>query len=324
MQIWRSLIYVVSCAALTSAYGCGQSMPPGIAAFSAGPAMQSVKPGQSWIAPDARHSALLYVSDLRNERIDVFSYPLGVPKGKLTGFSAPHGLCSDAAGHVYIVNEGASQILEYAHGGTIPIKTLSDPGYFPSGCSIDPTTGNLAVTNITSMTSAPGSLAIYTHASGTPKLYSGNSTLFFLYYCGYDSSGNLLIDGMNQGAHIVTVAELPAHGTALQPIALNARIAYPGGVQWHINSFAIGDQVSLSGPSKIDEFTISGSRGTEVGTTPLNNSCNVLQFWIQGKRVVVPNTCKHDVLYFNFPAGGSSTKAIAGPSESVGTTVSLR
>lgn len=323
MQIWRSLAYVACCAALTFASGCGQSMPAG-SAFGASSALQSVKPDHTWMAPDAKHLALLYVSDLENDSVDVFSYPLGKSKGTLTGFSAPHGLCRDAAGHVYIVNEGANQILEYAHGGTTPIKTLSDPGYFPSGCSVDPATGNLAVTNITPLTSGPGGVAIYQHATGTPKLYPGNSTLFFLYYCGYDSAGNLFVDGMNQAAKLVSVAELPAHGTALQPIALNARIALPGGVQWHGNSLAVGDQVSLDGPSRIDEFSISGSQGTEVGTTDLSDSCNVLQFWIQGKRVIVPNTCKHDVLYFAFPAGGASTKAIAGPSESVGATVSLK
>lgn len=271
---------------------------------------------------DARRSTLLYVSDLGSDQVEVFSYPRAKLKGTLTGFSAPHGECVDKAGNVFIDNEGASQILEYAHGGTTPIKILKDNGYFPSGCSIDPTTGNLAVANYSPLGSGPGGVAIYQHARGKPRHYFDSSGLFFYYYCGYDAHGNLFVDGMNSGANTVEFAELPAHSTHFKKITLNVTVALPGGVQWAGKHVAVGDQVSLSGPSKIDEFSITGTTGTEVGTTPLNNSCNVLQFWISGRRAIVPNGCGHSVMYFRYPAGGTPTKTIGGLSSPVGVTLS--
>jgi len=67
------------------------------------------------------------------------------------------GLCVDAQGNVFVPTwQGESgtrgYVYEFAHGGSTPIATLSDPGG-AFGCSVDLTTGNLAVTNNV----APGS-----------------------------------------------------------------------------------------------------------------------------------------------------------------------
>ncbi len=111
--------------------------------------------------PAARNIDLLYVS--KYDDVDVFSYPAGKRVGTLTGFQSPGGLCVDKAGDVFVTNFGASNIVEYAHGGTKPIATLSDPYQEPDDCSVDPTTGNLAVANI------GGSVSIYEGARGHPK-----------------------------------------------------------------------------------------------------------------------------------------------------------
>jgi hypothetical protein len=39
----------------------------------------------------------------------------------------------------------SNEILEYAHGGTTPTATLADPTGTPSACSVDESTGSLAV-----------------------------------------------------------------------------------------------------------------------------------------------------------------------------------
>ena len=98
----------------------------------------------------------------------VLSFPKGDLVGTLTGFSVPSGECVDESGDVFVADGGADTIREYAHGGTTPIATLNDPGE-PYGCSVDPTTGNLAVTN------GSDSVAIYPSAQGTPTLYSDPS-----------------------------------------------------------------------------------------------------------------------------------------------------
>jgi hypothetical protein len=276
----------------------------------------------SWMSPDAKGMDLLYVSDLNTGSVDVYSYPGAKLKGRLKGFAVPHGECVDKAGDVFITNGGVSQIVEYAHGGTTPIATLNDPHNFPHACSVDPTTGNLAVTSFP-LGSGPGTVQIYKHAKGKPKSITvGN--VFQVYFCGYDDKGNLFVDGTDM--HVAfEFAELPAGSTAFMPITLNQSFTYPAGVQWDGTNLAVGDQVNLSGPSKIYEFSISGNTGTEVGSTSLANSCDVLGFWIQGGTVIAPNDCSPNVMYFNYPAGGSSTKTIGGKlSQPVGTVVSLK
>lgn len=52
-------------------------------------------------------------------------------KGTLTGFVRPQGECVDNAGDVFTADNGASNIADYAHGGTSPIAVLNDPGYVP-------------------------------------------------------------------------------------------------------------------------------------------------------------------------------------------------
>jgi hypothetical protein len=239
----------------------------------------------------------------------------------LKGFNSPHYECVDAAGNVFIANELAKTVLEYAHGGKTPIKTFTAPG-FTHGCAIDPTTGNLAVLH-DPPSSGPGGFSIYAHAQGKPKEYT-TPNVFRVYFIGYDGQGDLFVDGYANHFSF-EMAELPAGEKTAKAVALNQPIVIPGAIQWDGQHLAVGDQVSGSGPSKIYEFSMKGTTGTLVGTTPLANSCSVLQFWIEGKRVIASNVCAAHVLYFNYPAGGSSTKTISKSiSEAVGVTVSLK
>ena len=58
---------------------------------------------------------------------------------------------------------------------------------------------------------------------------------------------------------------------------------------------AIGDQY---GP--IYQFAIRGNRGTEVGVTPLDQEKQIVQFWIQGGRVIGPNEYGANVMLWNW------------------------
>jgi hypothetical protein len=273
-----------------------------------------------WMARDAKKHDLLYISDsfpYGSNDVYVYSYPKGKLKGQLTGFNEPSGQCVDKAGDVFIANFGASQILEYAHGGTRPIHTISDSGYYPLGCSVDPTTGNLAVTNRLSTSFNAGDVAVFANASGTPTSYTAPN-FYYYEFCGYDDRGNLYIDGTTKGSAL-EYAELQSGGSSFNDLTLNQSIGFPGGVQWDGKHLAIGDQSA----AVIYEFAISGSSGTKVGSTPLTGSKDVVQFWIQGKRVVGPDAGLADVGLYKYPAGGSPTKTIKGLGEPVGATVSL-
>jgi len=124
--------------------------------------------GRSWMAPGAETQDLLYISDEGTNDVYVYSWPQLKLVGTLTGFSYPQGECVDTKGDVFVVNGRAqSQVVEFLHGGTKPIATLSDNySNHPSGCAVDPTTENLAVTNLETGNKGDGNVIIYKKARG--------------------------------------------------------------------------------------------------------------------------------------------------------------
>ena len=266
----------------------------------------AIKPAHragSWIAPDAKKKKLLYVSSALTDDVYVYSYSNQQLVGTLTGFKLPYGLCAGKMGDVWIVDDGAQQIVEYKHGGTSPIATLSDPGEYPEGCSVDPTTGNLAVTNFYSA-SGNGSVAIYAHASGEPTTYSDPSIVNFR-FCGYDDKGNLFADGANSSSEFA-LAELRKGGSGLTGITLQQKIEWPGGVQWDGKYVAVGDTDAGI------IYRTNGAGGKVKGSTTLGDSDYVNQFWIAGKTVVAPSQDGNaGVGLYAYPAGGAPSKTIS-------------
>jgi hypothetical protein len=270
---------------------------------------------RAWMAPDAQSSDLLYISEQGN-LVSVFSYPRGKPIGFLTGLNRPGGECVDKAGDVFITNTNGHDVLEYAHGGTTPIATLSDSNYYPYGCSIDPVTGNLAVSNLYTTEGGSGGVSIYPGAAGAPTTYS-NPAIFYYFFCGYDRRGNLFVDGQSASSAFA-FAELRKGAKALKPLGLNQSIQYPAGVQWDGKHVAVGDRDA----NVIYEFTIGKSGGTKVGSTPLAGANQVNQFFIAGKTLIGPEAGSADVGFWKYPAGGAAFKTIGGLEVPVGAVVS--
>jgi len=302
--------------------GCGGSQPPigGPGAMPQSPAQQSLtvqrsaatvqqrSDGRSWMAAEATSQHLLYVSDF--DAVRVFSYPRGKYEGSLEGFQIAIGECVDANGNVYVADYRYGRLFEYSHGGTKRIRTLS-PGD-ASGCAVDPSSGNLAVTNLASHNRHnTGSVAIYRDAHGKPKYYRDPDFLHY-YFCGYDNQGDLFVDGIKQvsGHDVFVFAELPKGGSELVTITVNHYIDFPGGVQWDGADVAIDDQTP---PSIVYEFAINGSQGTLVGATPLGGARAVVQPWIDGSKIIVPNAISGkpgQVLILKYPTGGTALKKI--------------
>ena len=194
--------------------GCGGSKPP-IGAPGAMPLASATAAradrGTSWMLSDTSNEDLLYASDRQSGvSVDVLSYPKGNVVGQLKFHGMPYGLCSNRSGDVFIPvwssQTNTNYIYEYAHGGTEPIATLTDSGV-PFGCAVDPTTGNLAVTNVFGLGTGfpPGNVAIYAGAQGTPSYYS-DSAITLYGFCAYDDAGDLFVTGQRLGDPI---GELP-------------------------------------------------------------------------------------------------------------------
>lgn len=318
----RSIVgMLIGCAGVAAVAACssGGLQPTtanGVAnatGFIAGRHAQDAR--RSWMAPDAKKSDLLYISDLATGDVYAFSYPKGTLEGTITGLPEPQGLCVDKKGDVFVTTFAAEEIFEYAHGGTTAINTLTNSGEYMEGCSVDKTTGDLAAINFEpSGGGGGGGVSIFANASGSPTVLT-DSNLYLGYQLGYDDKGNLFLDGVDSSRNF-EFAELPKGSSGFTEISLGVTINTPGGVQWDGKYVAVGD-------AKGGEiYQTDGAGGKVEGTTTLTDSNGVFQFWIDGKRVVGANDYSANAMYWKYPAGGDPTKTLSNFDYPFGVTIS--
>jgi hypothetical protein len=283
--------------------GCGGSQPP-IGAPGAMPQSRAVAGqathGKSRMRPRTSSGALIYAVGGCNGTC-VLSYPSGAFVQALPSGGA--AICSDSAGNVFI--PGDSKVVEYAHGGTSPIVTLTLPGDIAGGCAVDPGTHNLAVVI---GGSSDGDLAVFANATGTPTVYS---TGLHSEYCTYDRDGNLFVDGYSQADY--ALAELPKNGDSINIFPLDQSLGYPGELQW-VNSYLTYESTDATNP-KISRLSVSGSNVTVKGSTPLRNAIRKLtQSWVYGDKILVPfnkvGSRVNLIGIWKYPKGGKATHII--------------
>lgn len=318
--------------------GCSQLSAPSVMPPSSG---QGPASGQgagsavrelnkkSWMSPEAKNEDLIYVSNVRTNSVGVYAYRGRKLVGTLNGINAPYGLCSDTSGNVWVVAWGTSTIVEYAHAGTKPLKTLSDDDSEASlfDCSVDPLTGNLAVTDW-GYNWYQGYVLIYRGATGTPTEYNGER-LWYYYGCSYDNKGNLYADGWD--AYLwdnFSLAKLPRGGKSFHRIHLQPQINPPmlGGVQWD------GKYVAVGNLDSVWEYSIKGHWGHVAGYTSLTDHWPVGLFWIRtmpngNRAIVAPDYAgsPYAVQYWKYPEGGiPNTTVKAGLDNPFGVTVSVK
>jgi hypothetical protein len=325
------------CAAAAMLTGCGGSQSP-IGAPGAMPQSranaQHANPGGSWMLPEAKSEDLLYISNVAT--ISVYTYRTRRLVGTLTGFGYAWGLCTDKSGDVFVTDWSNEQIYEYAHGGTAPIDTLDEPNYRPDDCSVDLTTGKLAVTNYSgpgSNSYSSGSISVYTNAQGTPQVYAGSHGLSYA-ACSYDDKGNLYADGSNYtSGPDFQLVELAKGQMTLQNLKLRGSyyVEYPGGLQWDGKYVALGNASNV-----VYQLRVHNGIATVRGATTLQGPSVALgPFWIPnlGKArmsreraqlvaldVYNPNP---NAQYYHYPAGGTPTHLIDGLVAPIGVTVSV-
>jgi hypothetical protein len=156
--------------------------------------------------------------------------PLMTQAGKITGFVNPEGECSDRNGNIYIADEGAENVYKYSRQGSL-ISVYNDSAYgLPWSCAVDPSTGNVAVTNVFSPGGGMGNVAIFSSPSSTPTILQ-NPGQFVYTFAGYDPSGNLWVDGLDSTLSNFILSYCGASSCSTIPIS-NGTIYGPGAVQW--------------------------------------------------------------------------------------------
>ncbi|MGA8575525.1 MAG: hypothetical protein WB609_07555 [Candidatus Cybelea sp.] len=290
--------------------GCGGSPNPagipGTAAQTSASVAQE-RHGGSWMLRRARSQKILYVSYFYGNDVLAYSFPGGQPVGMVTGIPEAQGECTSSAsgGNWWVVATGANEVLEYAHAGTSAIATLNISGGTPAACAVDPTTGNLAVTIITT-----NQVVVFKNGAGPGTTYT---TPFQPFFCGYDNRGNLYVDGSG----VTPLARLRKGRSTFEPITVDQTIEFAGNVQWHGGYLAVGDQET----SNIYQFAINGTAATKAGTTTLDGG-DAAGFWIQNHDVIALQG--GNVGIWSYPAGGPPVDTIAaGFYGSIDATVSL-
>lgn len=298
----------------------------------------AVPPGSANSAATAQSETLVYIGSVTGCRnlvqgppcqgtVSVYSYPTGRLRGQWSSnatagrgaSSTVGGECTDAAGDVFVTrtvvtSQGtAGSIVEFAHGGTTPIKTLNDPSGTPSACSIDATTGDLAVIN--SDSTANSSLFILHAASANRTTFAEPGITFA--GLGYDDRGNLFADG--SGKDGVRLVELTKGAEFLKNVELRQTIVNPGSVQFDGKYVAVTD----TGADRIYRIAVNAGTGTVADIVHFEEFTGRLrQTWIQGDvvfgtwigpDVCIGMTCPGTVSLWRYPAGGRSYDTIGGP-----------
>ncbi|MGA2759813.1 MAG: hypothetical protein ABSF08_05790 [Candidatus Cybelea sp.] len=277
----------------------------------------SANAARSWMAPDAKKAkSLLYVADQGANDVEVYSYPDGKLEGSLTGFQTPSGVCSNKSGDVFILNGNGTTVEVYAHGGSSPIRTLDLPGAPELNCSVDPTTGNLAL-GVAGGTCG-SCFVVFPGGSGTATIYTPSGQTG-LPGCAYNNNGNLFCDAYGAD-DAFALFELPKGSSTVGTISVSGASGLTAGsMQWDGTDLAFG---AGAGPTLYQiKLSLSASTGSVVGSTSLSGAGYVWQFWItknlgskkhKGLRVIGPTELSGApaVGYWKYPAGGTATQTI--------------
>jgi hypothetical protein len=290
--------------------GCGGSQPP-IGAPGALPQSRAITMyggnDQSLTLPDAHGRDLLYVTGSS-------TYLYTYPKGKLVSTFQVNGfaMCSNAAGDVFITN--AYGVAEYPHGSAMQIAFLPGPFGSVRSCSVDPTTGDLAVASAS--TSGFG-IGVYRqdrrHRWHVPRVYP------FTQYplaCSYDSMGNLFV--LASLSDVTFLFELPKGGSVFEMLSLRQKITIPGYLQWDGKYLAVDDTRTMV----IHRFVVKGKLAKQIGLLTVSGAQDIGNFWIQGRILIGLDGYNQDIGFWRYPQGGPPFKKIkaTGPQ---GATVSV-
>jgi hypothetical protein len=262
---------------------------------------------QSLALPNALGRDLLYVTGAST---NLYTYPNGklISTLQVNGFA----MCSNSVGDVFITN--ASGVAEYPHGSADQIAFLPGPFGSVDSCSIDPTTGDLAVASASELEQGVG---IYRderhHRWRRPHVFPFVKVPLA---CSYDSAGNLFV--LATLSNDTFLFELPTGGSAFERLTLHREILSPGYLQWDGKYLAVNDTRTML----IHRFTVRGKHAKQIGSVSISGAREIGNFWIQGNILIGMDAYDQYVGFWHYPQGGTpfKTRMMTGPH---GATVSL-
>jgi len=113
----------------------------------AGNALQQGSPQSLPSVERAAGRSLVYISDEKNNLVAVFNRSGSQVATIRTGLNYPQGVFIDGGGNLWVANEAAGNVLEYAPGASSPSQTLHDDKNLPSDVTMCPD-GTVYVANV--------------------------------------------------------------------------------------------------------------------------------------------------------------------------------
>ncbi|HEY1656359.1 MAG TPA: hypothetical protein VGF86_14745 [Candidatus Tumulicola sp.] len=230
----------------------------------------------------------------------------------LSGVLNPEGQCTDDAGNVYIADTGDGNVLEYAHGGTMPIRVLDDPGEYPVGCSVNPGNGDVAASDIFSPTTGEGAVTVWKPAETQGTTYVEPDGILECFFIAYDGSGNLYVNGFDSSGPALAY---PRAGSSTWETATikGVQFDFPWDMQWDGRYLAFAGTESDFGT--VYRMRFHGRFGRVAETVQFAAYIGELDiFGPKGRRkLATMNSASPQVAVYRYPAGGSAVKTIALP-----------
>lgn len=312
MLLKRRARGVLAASAILVLAGCATAQPLALPG--------SLQDGRA--ASRATSGDLIYATAADGKNIYIFSYPDGKLVRKIAppaGTIALQGLCTDTSGNVFVTSlakppksgVAAGHVYEYARDSSKILKTLTFNRARPFGCSVDAKTGTLAVSTVGLASGGSGELETFTHGSYYGTTY-GSYDIQNYYYCAYDGSGNLFVNGQGTGTQMY-VDELKAGSKALAQISLNKYVSVSGmgQLQWDGSHLALEDLTA----GAIYRLSVSGSDAKVVGTSRLDGWNGASLSAIAGASVIVPTGASGTSIgFWKYPAGGKVVRNVSVPS----------
>lgn len=306
-------VLILAIAAATLA-GCSGTQS-GLA--QSGPAQSALPQGRAHAASGSTGDLLYDAYGNDSGEIQIVTYPGGQPYGTVSNIGYVYGLCSDTSGNVYATTLEKDRVYEFTHGAIAPMRSMNVPTpAFPTSCSVDATTGNLAVLN----TVGPA-VDIWENAQGTPLSYPAPRGAWTL---AYDNQGNLWLDG-NGNNETLTLAELPKGASQFKRITLDRPTHWAGSVQWDGKYVAVltNDRSRRVGERQlIYRIKVVGSKGTVVAAIPFRQMHAGSYFVIQSDTLIGLNK-RGALASWHYPEGGLDFEKIAGFDQADPMTISV-
>ena len=315
VALGRYAVGVCASVVLFSACSSGGSqLAPPVGAFAVHPSREQSRV----LLGESKRPSLLYISNWGTGDVTVYTYLNGsglLLVGTLTGFSLPAGMCTDNMGNVWIVDANTRRLYEYAHGGTKPIETIQPHSGYPYSCSVDPTTGNLAVASShpNGKYQAYSVVDVYPKGSKTGKPYSTPHGFKVVDFVAYDGASNLYADAtpcFRDNCYYDKngppgLYELSNGGTQFGRLTLRGATLYqPAAINWVSPTLLLGDRnFQNTGTSGAYKVFVSGAKATVVGTLQFNGTGQTYGFSRRAGRVVVPDFTGNIVRIYNLADG---------------------